>query len=60
MEIKKRISYLIIMILFFIFYNILMMKIMVKDELILKLKNLNNISQIIKKYEKIDKDILKK
>ena len=37
-----------------------MMKIMVKDELILKLKNLNNISQIIKKYEKIDKDILKK
>ena len=30
------------------------------DELILKLKNLNNISQIIKKYEKIDKDILKK
>ena len=38
MEIRKRISYLIIMIFFVFFSNIVIVKVMVEDELIVKLK----------------------
>ena len=40
MEIRKRISYLIIMIFFVFLSNIVIVKVMVEDELILKLKNI--------------------